>query len=49
MNELMLTEKDGIKAVDARMLHEFLGVGKKFTDWINDRIEKYGFIEWWSE
>ncbi|EIT8510854.1 antA/AntB antirepressor family protein [Salmonella enterica] len=30
---------------DARELHTFLGVGKRFASWITDRIEQYGFIE----
>lgn len=30
---------------NARDLHEFLGVGKRFASWITDRIEQYGFIE----
>lgn len=29
--------------VDARTLHQFLKVGKRFTTWINDRIAQYGF------
>lgn len=33
------------KLVNARELHEFLEVGTKFTDWIKERIEKYGFVE----
>ena len=33
------------QVVNARELHEFLGVGKRFADWITDRIEKYGFVE----
>jgi len=33
------------KAVNARELHEFLEVGKDFTNWIKNRISKYGFIE----
>lgn len=32
------------KLIDGRELHEFLGVGKDFTTWIKDRIEKYNFI-----
>jgi len=31
--------------VDARELHEFLEVGKDFSNWIKDRIEKYEFVE----
>jgi len=31
--------------VNARELHEFLGVGKDFSTWVKDRIEKYGFEE----
>lgn len=33
------------QAVNARELHEFLEVGKDFTTWIKDRLEKYGFFE----
>lgn len=31
--------------VNARELHQWLGVGRFFANWIKDRIEKYGFIE----
>lgn len=31
--------------VNARELHDFLEVGTKFTDWIKDRLDKYGFAE----
>ncbi|MBF0498205.1 MAG: antA/AntB antirepressor family protein [Deltaproteobacteria bacterium] len=34
-----------VPTVDARELHEFLEVKTKFADWINSRIEEYGFIE----
>lgn len=30
---------------DARALHAFLGVGKRFASWIQERIEEYGFVE----
>lgn len=33
------------QVVDARELHEFLEVGKDFSNWIKDRIEKYEFVE----
>ena len=33
------------QTVNARELHAFLEVGKDFSTWIKDRIEKYGFIE----
>lgn len=54
MNELKIIANDmlfvfeneqGEKFVDARELHEKLFVGKDFTSWVKDRIEKYGFIE----
>lgn len=46
MKELIkITEKDGKKAVNARELHAFLGVGKDFSSWIKDRIAKYEFID----
>ena len=46
-NELLpVYETDkGEKVVDGRELHEFLAVGRDFTNWIKDRIEKYGFVE----
>lgn len=31
--------------MNARTLHEYLGVGKKVTTWVLGRIEKYGFKE----
>jgi phage anti-repressor protein/prophage antirepressor-like protein len=31
--------------VDAKALHEFLGVGRDFSTWIKGRIKKYGFVE----
>ena len=31
--------------VDARLLHDFLGVGKDFSSWIKLRIRQYGFVE----
>lgn len=31
--------------VSARDLHEFLEVGRDFTNWIKARIKKYGFVE----
>lgn len=46
MNELIkITEQNGKRAVNARELHQFLGVGKDFSSWIKERISKYGFIE----
>jgi anti-repressor protein len=32
-----------IQTVNARELHGFLQVGKKFPDWMRERIAKYGF------
>lgn len=50
MNELIQLEErqigDGaIQTVNARELHAFLGVGKNFSNWVNDRIKQYGFVE----
>lgn len=39
------TTSDGKRAVSARELHEFLGVGRDFSNWIKDRIEKFDFVE----
>lgn len=38
-------ENNSKQFADARQLHEFLEVGKDFSSWIKDRIEKYEFIE----
>jgi anti-repressor protein len=35
----------GSRLVNMRELHAWLGVGRDFSNWIKDRIEKYGFIE----
>ena len=46
MNELIkITEKDGDQLINARDLHESLQVGRDFSTWVKDRIEKYGFVE----
>lgn len=46
MNELIkITEKDGQQVVSARELHHFLESKRDFSNWIKDRIEKYGFVE----
>lgn len=34
-----------IHTVNARELHAFLEVGKDFSNWVNDRIGQYGFVE----
>ena len=34
-----------IQTVNARELHQFLEVGKDFSSWIKDRIDKYNFVE----
>ena len=39
-----LTEK-GNQAVSAKELHSYLEVGRDFSNWIKNRIEKYGFVE----
>lgn len=37
--------ENGMKAVDARKLHNVLGSLQHFSDWIKNRIKKYGFKE----
>lgn len=47
MNQLInvwQTER-GNQAVNARELHAFLGVGRDFSTWIKNKIEKYDFVE----
>lgn len=47
MNELIkiTTNEEGQNCVSARELHEGLGNKRRFTDWMKQRIEKYGFEE----
>lgn len=46
MNELIKIEcKDGNEYVNGRDLHKALFVGRDFSTWIKERIEKYGFME----
>ena len=44
-NLIPIQEKDGVQSVNARKLHKFLEVGRDFTNWMKQRIEKYGFIK----
>jgi phage anti-repressor protein len=34
-----------VNAVNARDIHAYLGVGRDFSNWIKQRINKYGFVE----
>ncbi|CAK01351.1 phage antirepressor Ant [Bartonella tribocorum] len=36
---------DTVQTVDARDLHAFLEIGKDFSTWITDRINKYNLVE----
>ena len=50
MNELIPLHSQTIggntvEMVSARELHEFLGNGDMFANWIKHRVEKYGFVE----
>lgn len=47
MNELIKVEinKNHEQIVSARLLYKYLEVKSRFNDWINNRIDKYGFIE----
>lgn len=40
-----IIEHDGKQAVNARELHQKLGSKRDFSNWIQDRINKYGFVE----
>jgi len=33
------------QVVDARLLHQFLEVGRDFSTWIKERVEEFGFVE----
>lgn len=38
-------KKDNKEMASGRELHEYLGVGRRFTTWIQGRIDEYGFEE----
>ncbi|MDD1539263.1 phage antirepressor KilAC domain-containing protein [Riemerella anatipestifer] len=42
---IKITEQNGKQAVSARELHSFLESKQDFSNWIKNRIEKYGLIE----
>lgn len=42
---IKVEERDGKQAINARELHEKLGNKKQFANWIQLRIEQYGFVE----
>lgn len=44
-NLLPIKEESGKVVISARDLHRFLCIGKDFSTWIKDRIEKYGLVE----
>jgi len=44
MNNISVTEKDGIQTISARELHEKLEIATAFKDWF-PRICEYGFVE----
>lgn len=43
--ESSVINSETIETVNARDLHDFLEVGKRFTTWLQDRIDQYGFVE----
>lgn len=47
MNELIKieTSQDGKQTVNARDLHDFMEVGKDFSNWIKGRISQFDFTE----
>ena len=50
MNQLIVIGEQSfgaemVQTVNARDLHGFLEVGKDFSNWIKDRVKKYGFTE----
>ena len=50
MNELIplhpqTIDGNAVETVSARELHEFLGNGDMFANWIKRRVENYGFVE----
>ena len=44
-NEFFIISKGDNLLVDARTLHDQLGIGYKMTEWLNVRVREYGFQE----
>lgn len=42
---LPILQQDDTSMIDARDLHKYLKIGKKFASWITERIKEYGFEE----
>ncbi|MEO5712599.1 MAG: antA/AntB antirepressor family protein [Luteolibacter sp.] len=42
---ITIQENAGVRTVNARDLHEFLCVGRDFSNWIKERIKQYSFAE----
>ena len=46
MEELIpIQVNNGKRVVDARILHDFLGSKRDFSNWIKDRIDKCDLVE----
>ena len=47
MTNLPVVQQQGelTQAINARELHDYLSVGRDFSNWIKGRIEKYDFVE----
>lgn len=43
--ELPIIQQEGALLIDARLLHQNLKIGRDFSNWIKDRISRYGFEE----
>ena len=42
---IKVEERDGKQAINARGLHQFLGIGKDFSSWIKKQIERCDLVE----
>lgn len=45
IDALAVTTDEARQGVDARQLHAALGVGRDFTTWIREAIERFGFVD----
>ena len=44
IDALAVTTDEGREGVDARALHEALGVGRDFSTWIREAVERFGLV-----
>jgi phage anti-repressor protein len=45
LDALAIVTDEARQGIDARRLHAALGIGRDFTTWIRDAVERFGFVQ----